>query len=426
MNFRFEDRTANPPFICPINGLDLEAKGLSTLMLTQPLPIRFGLIVNAAKVPLPSRQGSATAVDSRELFSQITAGGQVALYPKPTGWAKAAIDGFELTSLSGIARESKVELGAGTFDGNVDVRFPGDGSADTSTRLVLTDLSLSEPHNGPISRSLKLPAPLDAVIIALQDQDGSITIPLNVNLEGGKLDEGQVAASAAGAFAQILATAMASSPLKLVNLIGITGKKDNEQPPVVIDFPAAYYELDPAQSAVLDAVVRRLEAHKSYDVTLRHEFGSQDIALVSERSNPSSDDLLAMINTLDLRRAALLEARLSASSDVGALLASGATADAAEAIERLRTINSQLADTENALDGVYDLTRPGADRQAMRRTRSAALVIARDRLQIVRQYLRLADGGKISPQRVHVANPQFNSVSGDSPGTVTLIFAKTK
>ncbi len=96
------------------------------------------------------------------------------------------------------------------------------------------------------------------------------------------------------------------------------------------------------------------------------------------------------------------------------------------AIERLRTINRELADTYNSLDSTYDLLRPGADRQAMRRTRSAGLAIARFRLQAVRQFLLGADAKELSPLRIHVANPQFNPTADDSPGTVTITVVKNR
>ncbi len=426
MNFRFQDRTATPTFDFPINGLDLEAQGLSNLAVSEPIPIRYSLLVSADRVPLPSQQAGFDKLEKRQLFSQVTSDGDVTLYPNLKGWAKASLNGFELTSLYGIAEQEKVKLGGGTFDADIDARFPGDGSVDSSTKLVLTDLSLSEPPDGIIRRTLKLPAPLDVVIVALQDQDGSITIPLNVVFAQGNLDTGAVAASGVGALGEVIATALASSPLKVVNLIGLGGPHSNAQPPVVVSFPPGYSDLLPDEVAVLNALVKHLKDDKSLDVTLRHDLGSADIALVSQRSNPTSDDALALANDLNLQRDQLMAARLSASSDVRAFTASDDATSAERARQRLRTINSQLAQTDDSLDHVYDLLRAGADRQAMRRTRFAGLTIAQARLEAVRRYLLAAGGKHLSPERIHMANPQFNPSAPDQPGRVTIVVVKSK
>jgi hypothetical protein len=426
MDFRYDDQTTSPPLIAPINGLDVEVQGLSNTALIQEIPIRFSVLINSAKIPLPSLQNGSVQLEQRDLFSQITSSGEVSLYPNLKGWAKASLNGFELTSLHGLAEQEKLKLGGGTFDGDVDLRFSGDGSVDSTTRLVLTDLSLSEPPNGIITRTLKLPAPLDLVISALQDQDGSITIPLNVSTHRGQLDTGSIVASGVSAMAQIIATAIATSPLKLANLVGFGGNNKDKLPPVAVSFPPGYSGLGPEQTIALRALVIRLQQDKSLQVALRHDLGSDDVALAAERVNPSPDDALALAGLLNRRRTALLSARSVAASDVRALLASDAGDDADRAVERLRTINRQLADTDNALDHMYDLLRAGADRQAMRRTRSAALAIAKSRLDAVRDYLQLVGGNKISADRIHIANPQFTPSQAGTSGGVTILVVKTK
>ncbi len=426
MDFRYEDQTTNPPLLAPINGLDVEVQGLSNQAATQEIPIRFSVLINSAKVPLPSLQNGLAQLQERELFSQITSNGEVSLYPNPKGWAKASVNGFELVSLHGLAQQEKLKLGGGTFDGDVDMRFPGDGSVDTSTRLVLTDLSLSEPPDGIITRTLKLPASLDIVIAALQDQDGSITIPLNIPIQHGKVDSASIVASGVGAMAQIIATAIATSPLKLANLVGFGGTGKDKQPPLVVSFPPAYSGLSPEQMFGLQALVLRLQDDSSLQVALRHDLGNADIALAAERVNPSADDALALAGSLSRRRTALLSARSIAASDVRALLASDAADDAARAVERLRTINRQLADNDDALDHIYDFLKVGSDRQALRRTRSASLAIAKARLDAVRDYLLLLGGKKLSPDRIHVTNPQFTPAQDNSSGSVTLLVVKTK
>ena len=330
-----------------------------------------------------------------------------------------------MLGVRGLAHEEKITVGGGTFDGDVDLRFAGDGTIDTSTRLVLTDLSLAEPPNGFISQTLKLPASLDVVIAALQDQDGSITIPLNVAIHQGQLDMASVLGTGVGALGEIIATAIASAPLKLAGLLA-PGKQTEAELPVTISFPAGYSDLGPDQIAPLSALAVRLQKDDSLRVTLRSTAGRDDVWLASQRVNPGTENALALADALSRRRNALLAARLDASSQVRALLASTDTDDAARAIERLRTINRQLAYTENAMDYAYDLLRPGADRQAIRRTRAATLAIARARIEAVRLFLIGSGRHAIDPSRVSQANPQFVESPENQDGTVTATTVKGK
>jgi hypothetical protein len=420
---RVEDQTCDPPALIPINGLDVEVQNLSSQPKPDDKPLRFNLLASADKVPLPGRQPSEDT--SRELFSQIAGSGVVSLYPNLKGWTKLSLSGFELLGVRGLAHEEEITVGGGTFDGDVDLRFAGDGTMDTSTRLVLTDLSLSEPPNGFISRTLRLPAPLDVVIAALQDQDGSITIPLNVSVDRGQLNMASVAGAGVRALAEIITTAVASAPLKLAG--SLLGPKQSEaEPPVKLSFPAAYSDLGPDQIAQLQALALRLQKNQSMRVTLRSDAGRDDVWLARQRVNPGVENAVVLADALARRRDALLAARLDATSQVRALLASTDTDDAARAIERLRTINRQLAYAENAMDYAYDLLRPGADRQAMRRTRAATLAIARARIETIREYLIDSGRRAIDPSRISRANPQFVESPENQDGTVIVTPVKGK
>jgi hypothetical protein len=287
-------------------------------------------------------------------------------------------------------------------------------------------LSLSEPPDGFIRKKLKLPAPLDFVIVALQDQDGSITVPLNVQVRNGKVDSGSIVTAGAVALTELITTAVASAPLKVTSLFGLSGKQKSQEQPIVLAFPTGYSALQAGQIAQLRMLSKRLADDKSLQVTLRGDSGSGDVELAGQRVNPSPEDALALAGALSRRREALLSARLDAASQVRALLASTDTEDAAAAIERLRTINRELFDTENAMDHAYDLLRPGADRQAMRRTRAATLSLARARLDSVRQILLGFGRDVVAPDRIRSGNPQFVESPENQDGMVTITIVKTK
>jgi len=234
-----------------------------------------------------------------------------------------------------------------------------------------------------------------------------------------------IAGAGVGALAQVITTAVASAPLKLAgSLLG--PKQPEAEPPINISFPAAYSDLAPDQIAQLQALAVRLQKNQSLRVTLRSNAGRDDVWLARQRVNPGAENAVVLADALARRRDALLTARLDATSQVRALLASTDTDDAARAIERLRTINRQLAYTENAMDYAYDLLRPGADRQAMRRTRAATLAIARARIETIREFLIANGRGAIDASRISQANPQFVESPENQDGTVMVTTVKGK
>ena len=227
------------------------------------------------------------------------------------------------------------------------------------------------------------------------------------------------------ALAEIITTAVASAPLKLAGLL-LGGKQTEAETPIKVSFPAAYSELGLDQIAQLEALAVRLHKDDSLRVRLRSDAGRDDVWLASHRVNPSLENAMVLADALARRRDALLAARLDATSQVRALLASTDTEDAARAIERLRTINRQLAYTENAMDHAYDLLRPGADRQAMRRTRAATSAIARARIETIRELLIGSGRHAIDPSRISLANPQFVESPENQDGIVTVTIVKGK
>jgi hypothetical protein len=263
LDFEYQDRAVTPPFDLPLNNLEIEARDLTTRMLTEPRFARFSVLVSAGKVSLPVRQNNGSAVagaigrltnlagatkveptsrpmERRELFSQIAVTGRLALYPKPLGYVKTLIGGMELAELEGLANEAGVKLYDGAFDSDVDVRFTDDGYLHLKLRPVATNLDVSEPPNGPISRYLNFSAPVEVVVKSLENTDGSIVVPLNVSLEEGRYSFNDVRLEVAKALGFVVTKSLASAPAKaanqvteLVGLGSIFGKKKVDLPPPV-------------------------------------------------------------------------------------------------------------------------------------------------------------------------------------------------
>jgi hypothetical protein len=381
--------------------------------------LRFRVVAGAGKVLLAGR-------GERELFSEVTANGNLSLYPSTHGWVKTSVSGFELVSLYGPANASGVKIGGGVFDGTVDLRFADDGALDARTRLAMTDLKLSEPPDGLLQRTLQLPAPVDAVILVLQDASGAITVPLHVPVKHGEVSTGAVVGSAAGAFAGIVATAMASSPLKVAggvtSLIGL-GEKEKQtgaRPAGEVVFAAADTEISHNARNQIATLVEKMRRDDKLQVTLKHVLGGTDLERAAILANPSPAQCAALAEQIRGRKHGLLQSRQDLATTARAQLASGASVDAENTLQQLRGVDRELAAAEDALDRVYDLLRPGAERQADRRTRAAALAIAQQRLDTVHAAL-VSAGGSGLDQRVRATRAQFaQPESPDAVGKVTF------
>src|SRR5205085_582513 len=122
------------------------------------------------------------------------------------------------------------------------------------------------------------------------------------------------------------------------------------------------------------------------------------------RANPPPADAAALAGRLRARKLDLQRLRAEAAGRARAELAAGGGSPGASAVDRVRSLDRDLAATEDALDRVYDLLRPGADRQADRRTRAACLEVGRTRLQAVRDAL-VASGVPDANRRVRLLKP---------------------
>ena len=78
------------------------------------------------------------------------------------------------------------------------------------------------------------------------------------------------------------------------------------------------------------------------------------------------------------------------------------------------------------MDRVFELLRPGAERQSARRTRAASIEFGKQRLDHVRDIF-LKSGLPDIEQRVRILNPQFYPAEGDGGGKLILqLVAKQK
>jgi hypothetical protein len=421
LDFRAQDNAVNPPLVVPLNGLDVEVRNISSRAQYEDKPMRFSAIVNAGKVKLAKNGSSPVVLEQRDLFSQVAANGEVSLFPKLHGWAKTSVSEFDLAALQGEARLSGADLRQGLYDMSVDLQFEPSGAVKVNSRFVLTDLSLSEPPNGPIARTLHLAAPLDVAIGAMEAPDQSITLPIDLTVDPEHVSAMAVTNAVVGAVAQVMATAIASIPMKSVNaatgLLGLGGSKKSLDTTTIISYPPGSSAMGADQSAQLAPLLRKLRDDPSLTVTLKQQLGAGDILICGIRANPSKQECVSIETALRTRKAQLLQLRSDAAGRARARLVSAGPQGADDSLQHLRAIDRELAATEESLDQVGDLLRTGAEKQADRRTRAAALHVATDRLTDLKSALQAAG---ISTDRINAAAAQFNPADDLDGGRIVI------
>ena len=445
-----EDRTAEPTTIIPLKSLDVDVRDLSNQLPWSGKSTRFSVLVTSDKVPLPPRKGikgDATSqpaggayTEQRELFSQVTANGKIGFARSTNsagaevvaldGWAKTAVNGFELLGVRGLAKPFGVTIGGGSFDDTNDVRFHPDGNIETKNKIVFTNLSLSEAANGPLGKLLKLPAPIDVAIGAVTDPDGSITLNLPVPIKNGAVTAGDVVGPALGAVTNVLVTGIASAPLKAVggvgDLLGLGGNKDAKpEPPVIIGFLPAYDGLDAESKQAIATLAKQMKDDEALELQTRHSLTESDVARTSTRVNPPPEQALALAARVREEKADLLLRHDTLANEARGDLGAAATAKAKTTLAALRDVSDQIAKAETALDDLYALTGPSAAQQVDRRTRAASLELARRRLDEVRTALAAAGVANVDG-RVHSTNPQFDIGPEDGGGNVTITLVRKK
>lgn len=461
IDFRAVDRSVDPPFVLPLTALDLDVRDASNMLLYEPdRALRFSASLNADKVTVPKklRGGVIGAVgdmanllggggkaqpettgpeyEDRELFSQISAAGRITLFPKPDGYAKVNVSSFELAAIGGFARQAGIDLTYGTFDLPLDLRGDGNGGFIVDTRPSFTDLSVTEKPGGPIVRYLALPGALDVAIGAVEAADKSITIPVRgvtVTAEsGGAYSIGGIGKQIQPAVSSVFLNALAAMPVKAVtgvtSVIGLDALLAGDQKPeepIVLSFPAGYTALEPTELAKVRALADRMKKEPELTISVKHDLGGGDLNIAEVRANPTTADAQALAYALRQRKVELSQARHELAASARTVLATGGGTDSTAAVEQLRAIDRELSRTEDALDRAFDLMRPGADRQAPRRTRSAALDLGQERLDAVRSVLVEAQVPTLV-DRLKPSKPAFAPSDNADGGRVTITLVKVK
>jgi hypothetical protein len=139
--------------------------------------------------------------------------------------------------------------------------------------------------------------------------------------------------------------------------------------------------------------------------------GGGDLELARMRANPVPSDALALARSVEARKQQLVAARTDLAARARVELASLPDGQVSATLDDLRALDRQIAAADDGSDALFDLLRPGAERQSERRARAAALQVAQHRLAAARDAMvsaAKAANVPLATERVRMTNAQFN------------------
>jgi len=465
IDFTLIDERSQPPVTLPLDDLALDVRGLH-IPFAPNVPVRVHAYVSLGDVELCERKegsgvtgfmggvlGSARAVvpgtkkgkgppTVLRPLGQLDVEASLVFEPALVGRVRGEVQSLELGFLRQRAKASGVEIRDGLLDATLDLRFREEGLS-ARTRSTWTSLDVSEAEDGPVGKFLKLPAPLNAVIFLLRNRHGQIQLNFDFDLPPGGMSRRAVTTKATAAISQVTARAIASSPLRVTSaatdvlimgtetvddVLGMTGlgrlspfKKKSKTPEVetlAVSYHAGALLMSAVESRALIDFLERWEKTDGL-LTVRHELGRGDLERAAILANPGEAECRALITRFEGQRGELMALRTESSSAAIDHFAAGRAEEGERSAELLLAIDRELGFSEDALDELYALLRPGAQRLAGRRTRTAALSLAARRLEAFEAVIDLRFPKARS--RVRILRPRFGKDLGDGGGSVQLV-----
>ena len=440
------DSTVAPPTRLPIDAFELDVRDVA-LGTPARRPVQVRLALGGGDVELPDlpKDGPFIANLARELvgaaertsslrpwLDEVVIAAQVLPGASPEGWVRTELYGFELTALQGLAEASGVKIGAGTVDANLRLDLRGTRGVRVDNRTTFTSLSISEPANGPISRFLKLPAPLDVVLWALENERSEHVVPLEFSIDHSGVSAGELAATGSKALVLLIADALASSPLRIgggvLDLVGLDlgglnpfGSNDTKSAVAIeVPFASGATALDAAGSDAVTQVLTVLAKDPNAVLRIAHRYSADDLELAAQLALPDPLEIRRLAVGLETERAGLV-AQLALDRDALArLVATGAVAEVAAAQAGLRANAERLLGLEQSLDTLHELSTEADERTRTKRLREAALRLAERRFEAFVRDL-VARGAQDALARLQLVRPRLADVAQDGAGAALVV-----
>lgn len=460
----YVDTTVEPALRLPITDAQVEVRRFSTKTFTESRPFTFRAIVDAGKVELRERtpadylllgvlgtvadvatgSGEDYETEERRAWDLLEITGRLAVGPDLRGRVQTTLLGLELPAFRGPALAGGVEIGDGLVDHRSKIVFRQDGGLVLDTKTTASYLSLSEPADGPISRYLSLPAPLDTVLYLLRNDEGNQVLPIRVTVSEDGFTASQIASLVGRALSKLIQDAVSGAPQRVLGpLADVAGVLGLTSDPVTADTATLTFErgaatlvtarveadedsteaeTDPGEDPVT-AIGDALRQNPELRVVVQATLGSGDLEVAQRLANPGTEAVEALIERQRDRKRRVERNRARTAAKVRSALAVGALDRASDLQSDLQELEMERRKIELALDGLFARIRPGAERRAELRTRNAAIALAQERQRRVKKRL-LEIAGPAAAQRVDVRRPRYESPDEDDAlpefGTVTL------
>jgi len=449
MDIFYEDVSCTPPLTMPIKDITLEIDRFQRGGDRRIVPMDFSLYMDFEEIPLETRDdrrllgrlwGMASSLVSRRrervtrIFRPFCEGamakGTLVLDQPVRGHSRIRVDGLQLPAFRGMAGEAGTTVDGGILDAVIDLRFHSNGEMNTRADLVFTDLSISEPINGFISRTLMLPAPLDTVLFLLEDQSNVIRMPLRFSMGSRGWTFTKMATVASATLSRMIARSVATSPLRVVGSVTQMvpmdlGKKQPKEEVSEIFFLEGDTQWEEDSRRILRRVAKRLK-RKDIFLVLTHEWSQSDMDLVAGRISPDLAICRSILSSMRQQRTDLMEERQDLSTRLEEALFTGDSKAAKELGTRISDIDEKLGRSGLALDNLCEHWGAQAERNLDRKKRQANIDLARDRLNLVYEDLRQRFPDRIQnpEQRIRITQPRPDYLSEQDRGKVLLLLRK--
>jgi len=272
------------------------------------------------------------------------------------------------------------------------------------------------------------------VLFVLRNERGEHRIPLSFDLEPGtSVGAGTIAAKASAALLRLITDALAGAPVRVVGgvtdvvgLGGILGGGDGAPKyagmQASVAFEAGGVRIAPSQRERLADLVEAMDEDPLLELVGVHAFGPADLERAERLASPDTQEARTLLRSLRLRRSELVRRRDELLASLRARLALGEDEEFAAGREELVAVGRDLGLTEDGIDRVADLLRPGAAKRRDQRTRGTALAIARSRIDGL---TRLLVESGVPFERLDLRSPRFERVLApeepDPRGRIELV-----
>ena len=403
----YQDSTTEPATHLNLTDTDVQLKRFSTRALTEALPMSFTVAVRGGPVQLERRivnssvlaglvTSSAQALvganqahdyEQRPMLDELTAAGQLQLFPTTSGRVNITMTDLELAAFRGLAKQAGVDLTDGLYDMRVGIDLRGYDGIKIRSQHVFTYLALDEPPDGPIYRYLRLPAPIQSVLFLLRNQDDQQRIPISLTVPADGVSQSAIVNLAVENLIKLIGDAFGGATGRLLSTGtgGLLGGS-SDVPDIRVEIPFAAGSPLP-DSHELQALVAAARDDESLSIVLTHEMGSADQAEAERLANPNEHVVSRTIKRLQQQRAQLERERTPIAERVVALYAAGKSQEAVRAQAHLHELDTRLGGLISALDEAITQLGNHSVRDNLRRTRRAAVALAESRLDAVSQDL---------------------------------------